>query len=160
MKTIFLFLAPLLIAGASAGQRPNILWLSAEDISPHFGCYGDPHAQTPRIDQLASEGILYTRAFTTAGVCAPCRSGIITGLYQTSQGTQHMRCTATLPETIQPFPVALREAGYFCTNSSKTDYQFKTPKTTWDNSSGKGHWRLDQGEDKEKPFFAVFKYGG
>ena len=160
MKTIFLFLAPLLIAGASAGQRPNILWLSAEDISPHFGCYGDPHAQTPRIDQLASEGILYTRAFTTAGVCAPCRSGIITGLYQTSQGTQHMRCTATLPETIQPFPVALREAGYFCTNSSKTDYQFKTPKTTWDNSSGKGHWRLAQGEDKEKPFFAVFNYGG
>jgi len=160
MKTIFLFLAPLLIAGASAGQRPNILWLSAEDISPHFGCYGDPHAQTPRIDQLASEGIRYTRAFTTAGVCAPCRSGIITGLYQTSQGTQHMRCTATLPETIQPFPVALREAGYFCTNSSKTDYQFKAPKTTWDNSSGKGHWRLAQGEDKEKPFFAVFNYGG
>ncbi len=89
------------VAGA---ERPNIVWLSAEDISAHFGCYGDANAITPHIDQLAAEGVRYSHAFTTAGVCAPCRSGIITGMYQTTLGTHHMRCKATLPETIKPFP--------------------------------------------------------
>ena len=70
--------------------KPNILWISAEDIGPHFGCYGDQHAITPNIDQLSSEGIRFTNAYTTAGVCAPCRSGIITGMYQNSIGTHHM----------------------------------------------------------------------
>lgn len=139
-------------------KRPNILWLSAEDISAHFGCYGDQFAKTPTIDKLAEESILYNKAFTTAGVCAPCRSGIITGMYQTTMGTQHMRCTATLPEIVRPFPKYLREAGYYCTNKSKQDYQFKTPKGSWDASSGKAHWR--NRPDKNQPFFAVFNYTG
>jgi len=156
-----LFLAVLLAATvlrADGATRPNILWLSAEDISTHFGCYGDPNAITPTIDKLATEGVRYTRTFTTAGVCAPCRSGIITGMYQTTLGTHHMRCTASLPDNIKPFPFYLRKAGYFCTNSSKQDYQFKTPEGTWDSSSGKAHWRMR--EDKSQPFFAVFNYTG
>ncbi|MBA2114641.1 sulfatase-like hydrolase/transferase [Bremerella alba] len=139
-------------------QRPNIVWLSCEDISPHIGSFGDPHAITPNSDQLASEGVRYTNTFTTAGVCAPCRSGIITGMYQTSLGTQHMRCTATLPKEIKPFPVYLRDAGYYCTNNSKQDYQFRTPKGTWDESSGKAHWR--NRPDKSQPFFSVFNFTG
>ena len=161
LKNLSLFVAACLLVAVSdahGAKQPNILWLSAEDISAHFGCYGDPHAITPHIDKLATEGVRYTRTFTTAGVCAPCRSGIITGMYQTTLGTQHMRCTATLPESIKPFPYYMRKAGYFCTNNSKQDYQFKTPDGTWDNCSGKAHWRLR--EDKSQPFFAVFNYGG
>lgn len=142
----------------AADQRPNIVWLSCEDISAHIGCFGDEHAITPIIDQLATEGVRYSNTFTTAGVCAPCRSGIITGLYQTSLGSQHMRCTATLPDMIKPFPVYLREAGYYCTNNSKQDYQFRTPKGTWDESSGKAHWR--NRSDKSQPFFSVFNFTG
>ncbi|MEM0896668.1 MAG: sulfatase-like hydrolase/transferase [Verrucomicrobiota bacterium] len=163
LKTLICFLPALTLAGyTAAADRPNILWLSAEDISPHLGCYGDPHAITPNLDKLASEGVRYSHAFTTAGVCAPCRSGIITGMYQTTLGTQHMRCTATLPEEIRPFPVYLRKAGYFCTNNSKQDYQFKTPKDTWDESSGKAHWRMrtEKKKDEDKPFFAVFNFTG
>lgn len=100
----------------------------------------------------------YTRAFTTAGVCAPCRSGIITGMYQTTLGTHHMRCRAKLPEHIRPFPVYLRQAGYFCTNNAKEDYQFETPPDTWDVSSKSGHWR--QRADENQPFFAVFNFTG
>ena len=145
-------------AGAlKAADRPNILWLSAEDISSHLGCYGDARAITPHLDRLATEGVRYTHAFTTAGVCAPCRSGIITGMYQTTLGTHHMRCKAVLPEYIRPFPMYLREAGYFCTNNSKTDYQFRHPKETWDMSGRKGHWR---GRKKGQPFFAVFNFTG
>ena len=142
----------------AAPQKLNILWLSAEDISPHLGCYGDPHAITPNLDQLANRGVRYTHAFTTAGVCAPCRSGIITGIYQTTLGTHHMRCQASLPESIVPFPALLRKAGYFCTNNSKTDYQFKTPSETWDESNSKAHWR--NRTDKEQPFFSVFNFVG
>ena len=127
------FISPL-----KSAERPNILWLSCEDISPHLACLGDPHAITPRIDALAREGVRYTNVFTAAGVCAPCRSTIITGMYQNSIGTHHMRCNAELPGWLKPFPVLMREGGYFCTNNSKTDYQFKTPSDTWDNSSSKG----------------------
>ncbi len=147
-----------LTSPAVAADRPNILWLSAEDISPHIACFGDPHAITPRLDQLASEGVRYSRTFTTAGVCAPCRSGIITGMYQTTIGTQHMRCRAQLPPEIKPFTVYLREAGYYCSNNSKTDYQFTAPADAWDDSSGKAHWR--RRTDRNKPFFSVFNFGG
>ena len=139
--------------------RPNILWISAEDIGPQFGCYGDPHAITPNIDRLASQGTRYTNAYTTAGVCAPCRSGIITGMYQNSIGTHHMRCNSILPSWLKPFPKALKESGYYCTNNSKTDYQFSKPSTNeiWDQSGSRAHWK---NRKKDQPFFAVFNYTG
>jgi len=140
-----------------ADSRPNIVWFSAEDISPHLGCFGDQQAITPNLDKFSQEGVRYLNAFTTAGVCAPCRSGIITGMYQTSLGTQHMRGQAKLPQSIKPFPMLMREAGYYCTNNSKQDYQFVTPKGTWDVSSRKGHWsNCPEG----KPFFSVFNFTG
>lgn len=159
MKLCFLVLVFLVsINSLAENRKPNILWLSAEDISAHFGCYGDEKAITPVIDNLAKEGVRYSKAFTTAGVCAPCRSGIITGMYQTTLGTQHMRCSATLPEEVRPFSKYLRDVGYFCTNNSKQDYQFKTPKDSWDINSSKAHWRARK--DKNQPFFAVFNYTG
>ena len=63
----------------------------AEDLSPHLGCYGDSLVHSPNIDKIAKEGIVFTKAFTCAGVCAPSRAGIITGMYSTTIGTQHMR---------------------------------------------------------------------
>ena len=152
------FFSLLILFNTHAQERPNILWLSCEDISPTIGCYGDPHAITPHIDALAKRGVRYTHAFTTAGVCAPCRSGIITGLYQSTLGTHHMRCNAQLPAEVKPFPIYLREQGYFCTNNSKTDYQFKAPKETWDISGKKGHWR--NRKDTQQPFFSVFNFTG
>ncbi len=151
----FLFVAAIV----SAADKPNILWLSAEDISPHLGSYGDPYAITPNLDELAAKGTRFTNVYTTAGVCAPCRSGIITGMYQNSIGTHHMRCNAKLPDWVKPFPIYLREAGYYCTNNSKTDYQFSkpSPKEIWDESSGKAHWEK---REKDQPFFAVFNFTG
>ncbi|MFK8113485.1 MAG: sulfatase-like hydrolase/transferase [Rubripirellula sp.] len=156
----FLCFFSLIACFAEAAERPNILWISAEDISAHLGCYGDPHAITPRLDELASEGTRYTNAFTAAGVCAPCRSTIITGLYQNSIGTHHMRCNADMPTWLKPFPMAMQDAGYYCTNNSKTDYQFKKPssKTIWNESGGKAHWK--NRESEEQPFFAVFNFTG
>lgn len=158
IQRVLLFIAAAATLPAFSADRPNILWLSAEDISPHLGCYGYDNANTPNLDKLATEGTRYTHAYTCAGVCAPCRSTIITGMYQTAIGTQHMRCKALLPEHIKPFPVWLREAGYYCTNNAKTDYQFDAPKETWDESSDYAHWKNRPAPDT--PFFAVFNYGG
>jgi len=155
------------IGSTAAERRPNILWLSCEDIGPHLGCYGDPHAHTPTLDRLASEGIRYTNAYTTAGVCAPNRSAIITGMYATTLGTHHMRSGGEgVKRSIKPRPPAhvkcfseyLRNAGYYCTNNHKEDYNFVRSKAAWDESNRKAHWR--NRPDPDQPFFAVFNYTG
>ncbi|MGZ0709661.1 sulfatase-like hydrolase/transferase [Coraliomargarita sp. W4R53] len=149
----------LLLAATASAQKPNIVWLSAEDISPNLGCYGDPYAITPNLDKMAAEGTRFTSVYTTAGVCAPSRSGIITGMYQNSIGTHHMRCNATLPKWLKTLPAYLREAGYYCSNDAKTDYQFATPspKDIWNESSRTAHWKK---HPENQPFFAVFNFEG
>ena len=148
-------------------QRPNILWISLEDTTPRFGCYGDAVARTPNIDRLAAGGCRFPNAFSTAGVCAPSRSAIITGMYQTSIGTHHMRTahtnrntpdmptpySAVPPPYVKTFTEYLRGAGYYCSNNSKTDYQFTPPSTAWDDCSNTGHWR---NREAGQPFFSVF----
>ena len=138
-------------------KQPNILWISCEDISSHLGCYGEKHAITPNIDQFSKEGVRYTRAFTVHGVCAPNRSGIITGMYPSGVGSVNMRCSATIPEPIKCFSEYLRQAGYYCTNNAKEDYNFKAPKTAWNESSNKAHWKNRSGDTS---FFAVFNFTG
>jgi len=149
-------------------RRPNILWISFEDTNPFYGCYGDPVARTPNLDRLAAQGCRYPNAFSTAGVCAPARSAIITGMYPISIGTHHMRTTHTNPATpelptpysavpppyVKCFTEYLRAAGYYCTNNVKTDYQFEPPLTAWDELSTEAHWR--NRPDPDQPFFAVF----
>ncbi len=157
MNPQLLSLVALLLVSAQslAADRPNILWISCEDISPRLGCYGDTTATTPNLDHLATEGIRFTHAFSCHGVCAPSRTGIITASYPISIGANHMRSKAILPPHIHPFPQYLREAGYYCTNNSKTDYNLHWDETaTWDETSGKAHWRNRKGNDQ--PFFAVF----
>lgn len=134
-------------------QRPNILWISCEDMSPQLGCYGDPLAITPNLDKLATQSVRYTNAHSIIGVCAPSRSGIITGIYPTSLGTLHMRCDAKIPEQVRCFPEFLRKAGYYCTNNVKTDYNFQHPKSSWDDVSRTAHWK---NRPAGQPFFAVF----
>lgn len=142
-------------AAEPTASRPNFLWVTCEDTSPDLGCYGDSYARTPNLDRLASQGARYTSAFSVAGVCAPSRSGLITGMYPTTIGTQHMRCKAVPPPYVKCFPEYLRAAGYYCTNNVKTDYQFDPPITAWDEVSQRAHWR---GRAKDQPFFAVFNF--
>jgi len=159
-----MILTVLLLAPASAGSgedgstgRPNILWITCEDMSPHIGCYGDTYARTPAIDRLASESVRYTRAFATAPVCSPVRSCLITGVYASSLGTQNLRSRFPIPSSMRGFPSYLRQAGYFCTNNVKTDYNTRNEpeiiRASWDRNSSRAHWR-----DRKpgQPFFSVF----
>ncbi|WP_082326616.1 sulfatase-like hydrolase/transferase [Sunxiuqinia dokdonensis] len=157
----FLGLALLTTIGLNACQSqqakelPNILWLTSEDNSPLLGCYGDVFATTPNLDQLASEGFLYTHAYANAPVCAPARNTIITGVYANSGGHQHMRSYYQKSDIIRLFPEFLREKGYYCTNNSKEDYNIAAEQSDsiWNESSGNAHYKNRR---PDQPFFAIF----
>ncbi|MBN1483074.1 sulfatase [candidate division KSB1 bacterium] len=146
--------------------RPNILWIIAEDICPDMQCYGNSLVQTPHIDRLAAEGILYTNCFTTNPVCSPSRSALMTGLYQTSIGAHHHRSHRQDENPAQPAyrlaePIKLiteyfRQAGYHTSNvrgffggytvGGKTDWNF-----AWDNPFDGQDWNE---RAPEQPFYA------
>ncbi len=172
--TLAILLCP--IAGAAATNRPNILWIIGEDASPHIGCYGETLIKTPRLDQMANNGIRFSQAFVTAPVCSPCRSAMITGIYQTTLGAQNHRSQQTarkgggntayydsyeLPETVKLVPELFKEAGYFttlgqgpdCRKLGKTDYNFIFDPAVYDGAD----WRLCP---PDRPFFAQIMLSG
>ena len=140
---------------AVAADRPNILWITSEDNGPHLGCYGDADANTPNLDALAKRSVIYRHCWSNAPVCAPARTTIITGMFCPSTGSEHMRSEVPLPVGMQLFPQSLREAGYYCTNNVKEDYNVTQPGKVWDESSHKAHWRK---RPDGQPFFAVFNF--
>lgn len=147
----------LSLLAAEPARRPNILWITAEDISPNLGCYGDNYAHTPHLDAFARESVRYTHAFASAPVCSPARSCLITGMYATSLGTQRLRSQFPVPKDVRGFAALLREGGYYTANNVKTDYNIRGERAfvrdCWDDCSTKAHWR---GRKPGQPFFAVF----
>ncbi|MEZ6066592.1 MAG: sulfatase [Planctomycetaceae bacterium] len=134
------WLATLMISthGAPAAERPNILWLVAEDFGPHLGCYGTPEVWTPQIDALAADGVRFTRAYTTTAVCSTSRSSFMTGMYSTTIGTHNHRSHRNdghrLPEGVRVVTDWLRDAGYTTANVRQfpKELGFKgTGKTDW-----------------------------
>lgn len=152
--------------GQKQPEQPNILCIVCEDISPYLGCYGDAVAVTPNLDNFSRESIRYTGMYTTIGVSSPSRAALITGMYPTSIGANNMRTAQnkSKPAGIHPYDVVLpagikcyteqmRAAGYFCTNNSKTDYQFAAPLTAWDEQGDRAHWKH---APEGMPFFSIF----
>lgn len=140
------------------GEMPNILWLVSEDNNPYIGAYGDKLAHTPNIDALARKGVLYRNSYSDAPVCAPSRFAILTGINPESCApAQHMRADARLPKEFRTYPELLRQAGYFCINNPKTDYNCGIdPKEIWDIQGVDGHWRK---APTDKPFLCVLNTG-
>lgn len=145
------------LTGSKADKvKPNILWITCEDTGQELGCYGDSYATTPNLDKLASRGMKFAHAWSCAPVCAPARTTIVTGVYPTTLGAQHMRSAVRLPEYVKLYPQMLRDHGYYCSNNVKTDYNLQVnEKKIWDDTSNKAHWR---NRKKDQPFFAVFNF--
>ncbi len=164
-------LAGLFAAGAMAAaapdERPNIVWIVVDDMSANFSCYGEELISTPHVDRLAREGVRFSRAFVTAPVCSPCRSALITGMYQTSIGAHHHRSgrgaeKIRLPEGVEPVPVLFRRAGYYTAIGGslarnralgKTDYNFEWDRAMYDGSD----W---SGRKAGQPFFMQVQLHG
>ena len=138
---------------------PNILWITAEDMSPYLGCYGDEFATTPNLDRFARESVRYTRAFAAAPVCSPSRACLITGITTVSLGAHQMRSAFPIPDRVKAFPSYLRKTGYFTSNNVKTDYNNGAAQRliaeAWNESINDAHWRSNQREEGQ-PFFSVF----
>jgi N-sulfoglucosamine sulfohydrolase len=148
MRILFLFLLTLTL---HAADRPNIVWIVGEDMGPELGCYGDAQAITPNMDRLSKEGVRFTKAFTHCAVCAPSRSGLITGRYPISIGTQHMRSRLISPPVT--FTKLLQDAGYHVSWPGKTDFNFQTP----DNfATSTKPWH--KGAALPEPFFAYVNF--
>jgi len=141
----------------TSAARPNILWISCEDTSPWLGFCGESYALTPNLDRLAHQGVYFRNAFATSPVCSPTRFGIITGTYATSMGTHRLRSQFPIPDSLKGFPSYLRQAGYYCANKVKTDYntsaQGRLVRESWDDCNATAHWR---NRKPGQPFFAVF----
>jgi len=150
-------IAPSQLPAAAEGSpapRPNILWITSEDNGRFLGCYGDPNARTPHLDSLAQRGVRYENCYANAPVCSVARSSWILGMPAISAGIFHMRCSYRVPEKLIPYPTLLRQAGYYVTNNSKTDYNTSSFQgNIWDECSGKAHYR---NRKPGQPFFAVF----
>ncbi len=169
MKHLVSVLSLLCFAAlAAAAERPNIVWIFAEDQSDHYGPYRATQAKTPNVDKLAAEGAKFTRAFVTAPVCSPSRSALVTGMYQTTIGAHNHRSgrgeiKIDLPGHVRPTPSIMREAGYYVTNGrfnndesltkGKTDYNFEYPQDLYDGADWSG--RADG-----RPFFAQIHLRG
>ncbi len=164
-----LFLFTLVSSASSlAADRPNVLWIFAEDTSPWMGCYGDEvnAGQTPHIDSLAAEGVMFARAYVPAPVCSACRSAVMTGQNQIRFGAHEHRSSRgprkiQFPSDLKLLPQIMKESGYFTFNLGKTDYNF-----IWDQ---KATYSLEQKSrepvpwDKLKgnqPFFGQIQTAG
>lgn len=142
-----LSLAPLC---AETGERPNFLWISVEDISPNFEFYNGQPVHTPALDRFAEDSYVFKNTYTTAPICAPSRSTAITGIESTATGTQHLRSEVLFPENIRILPEIMMDAGYYCTTSHKTDYNFD-PEGRWHAIDDEAFWNRPEG----KPFFSM-----
>lgn len=138
--------------------KPNILWITIEDWSADLSCYGTKGLDTPHVDNLASEGVRYSRAFTTSPVCSTSRSAMMTGFHQNYIGANQHRehHKKPLPHGVKPIPHLFKDAGYFTAlMSRKTDCNF-TPNTKAELFMGED-WRE---RDAGQPFFARITFGG
>jgi arylsulfatase A-like enzyme len=136
-RLIIIWLLSVASLIAQKGERPNILWIYAEDTSPWMGCYGDliNAEATPHIDSIANAGVRFDRAFVPAPVCSATRSALIVGQSGIRFGAHQHRSSRKgpkiyLPENVQTLPEILRAYGYTTFNYGKTDYNF-----VWNSSS-------------------------
>ena len=174
-KSALAICAVLTIAPAVAQEQPNILFLIAEDLSPRIGAFGDDVAVTPNIDKLAEKSVKYTNVYTTAGVSAPSRAALITGMHQNSIGAGGMRTQdfnmfygkdyrAVPPANVKAFPEILRRAGYWTYENTKLDYQFSGalpgtgPFTIWDAEASSTQGVYWNERTKGKPFFGMYAF--
>ena len=140
---------------AESAKRPNFVFVVSEDNSIHYlSLYGNKLGITPNIEQLADNGLTFNHAFSCAPVCSVARTTLATAMHAPRVGFQYHRksALATLPSGVKPWSQVLRENGYYTSNNSKTDYNFKVDrKDAWDMSSNKATWR--KRPNKAMPFF-------
>ncbi|WPJ95688.1 sulfatase [Coraliomargarita algicola] len=113
-------LSLLAVSGLVAKQRPNIIFLLSDDQSTYsVGCYGNPDVQTPQMDKLGAEGMIFDRHYDTTAICMASRANILTGMYEYKTGTNFFHGDMRPEVWAKSYPVLLREAGYLSAFAGK-----------------------------------------
>jgi N-sulfoglucosamine sulfohydrolase len=150
------------VAYKTKQERPNIIWLLCEDMSPDLECYGNKLVHTPILNSLAAQGVKFENVFTTGPICTPSRTALATGMYQTAINAHHMRYYSEqlkneLPGPVLPLNELMRQNGYQTANINS---KYGTAKTDWSFKSDKAHFDFSKWEeiDSQKPFFVVVNF--
>ena len=169
LKGILVFFATItLIAACNTSiakqnqPKPNIVFIIADDIGWNdLGCYGNMYVKTPNIDKLSEGGLQFSNAFLTASSCSPSRCSIISGKYPHSNGAAELH--TPLPENEIPFPLLLRENGYYTAHAGKWHmgpaahraFDLYTDENGYDNGDGGENMWIPFLKDrpKDRPFF-------
>ncbi len=142
--------------------KPNIVWIMLEDWGYQLSCYGEKGIETPNIDKVSSEGVRFTNSFSTAPVCSPSRSAMITGFHQNYIGGNQHRTDnkegfnkEVLPYDIKPITHLLEDNGYFtCFMAQrKTDLNFLLDRAVYQGKD----WSE---READQPFFAQLTFAG
>lgn len=170
MKLLILATFLASVESAHAADKPNILWIFAEDTSPWMGCYGDKvnAGQTPNIDSIAARGVRFARAYVPAPVCSACRSALMGGQNQIRFGAHEHRSSRapdaqlSLPDGMKLLPQIMQEGGYFTANLGKTDYNFvwNQDDTYTAKPKLKGHTNSWNALKENQPFFVQMQTRG
>ena len=168
MRTqLFPLLVLLILSFQLAAQdKPNIIWLMAEDISTDLSCYDMPDVRTPNLDAMAAKGVRFENCFVTNPICSPSRSAMMIGAHQVKTNTHQHRSNREVPVSLpyRPFTQLLREAGYTAIlgnhnvmgKGRKTDVNFKHEALgPWDGKTTFGLFdKYDEFLPEDGPFFA------
>ncbi|NWK55355.1 sulfatase [Verrucomicrobiaceae bacterium N1E253] len=151
MKRTWIFSGLLLASPLAAEDRPNFVWVISEDNSKHhMKLFDETGVETPHIEAMAKDGVIFDAVCSNAPVCSVARSTLLTGCYAPRIGAQYHRkqMPVPMPDGLKPFPAYLKQAGYFTSNKGKTDYNVSIPfRSVW---SGKSDWKK---RAKGQPFF-------
>ncbi|MHC4461106.1 MAG: sulfatase family protein [Planctomycetota bacterium] len=97
----------------AAAGRPNIIFLLTDDQRwDTLGCMGNPIINTPNIDDMAKNGVLFKNAFVTTSICASSRASILSGQYVRRHGINNFATSFSEESLAQTYPLLLRQSGY------------------------------------------------
>jgi iduronate 2-sulfatase len=125
-KIVLSIVAGMLTAGTlfakGAGGKPNVLFIAIDDLRPELGCYGAGHIQSPNIDRLASQGVLFRRAYCQAPHCGPSRASLLSGIHTRNHDGIPMN-PAQLAPGKPTLPATFRRYGYHTVGNGKIYHQ-------------------------------------
>jgi uncharacterized sulfatase len=154
MRVSLLLLLTLTFLPTRGADRPNVLFIAADDLNTALGCYGSVIAKTPHLDRLAVSGVCFERAYHQIPLCNPARASVMTGLRPDRTGvydlSRHFR--ETLPEVVT-LPQRFAEAGYFTARVGKIFHYDVPADIGTDGFDDAPSWQLTvnpKGRDKDE----------
>ena len=132
----------MMSAVANEQKQPNILFVFADDHATHsISAYGSTINETPNIDKLANEGMLFRSAFATNSICGPSRAVILTGKHSHKNGFMNNEWGGDFDGSQQTFPKLLQKAGYQTSLIGKWHlYSEPTGFDHWEILPGQGRY--------------------